>query len=82
MRSNRDSELLELGFVTLHPQPRGIGESTGLGDNVTALAQADDIAKVTEKLAAGETVVRGHAFGHFIARVVASVYPSCVGESS
>lgn len=72
------SLLAESGFLVLRPQPRGIGDSTGLDDRVTALVQADDIAKVIENLGGGKAVVLGHAFGHFIARVVATVHPDRV----
>lgn len=76
---DRFSELLAgAGFLVLRPQPRGIGESTGLADSVSALDQANDVAIVVERLAGGKAVLVGHAFGHFIARVVATSHPDRV----
>lgn len=66
------------GFLVLRPQPRGIGASTSSLDGVSALDQADDISAVIDTLAGGQAIVLGHAYGHFIARILATRYPSRV----
>ena len=70
--------MAEAGFLVLRPQPRGIGASTSLLDGVSALDQADDISAVIDALADGQAVVLGHAYGHLIARIVATRCPSRV----
>lgn len=70
--------LVARGLRVLRPQPRGIGTSTGPMKNVTLENLADDIALVIQQLSEGSSVVVGHAFGHFIARMCALRHPECV----
>jgi pimeloyl-ACP methyl ester carboxylesterase len=73
------SKLLpDAGFLVLRPQPRGIGASTGLVGGVSAFDQADDIAAVIDHMAGGKAIVIGHAYGHLIAKIVATDHPSRV----
>jgi pimeloyl-ACP methyl ester carboxylesterase len=66
------------GYRVLRPQPRGIARSAGPMTGVTLDDQADDIARVLDKLGRGPAVVLGHAFGNFIARVLATNHPAKV----
>jgi pimeloyl-ACP methyl ester carboxylesterase len=66
------------GFRVLRPQPRGIARSAGPMTEVTLDDQADDIARVLDKLGRGPAVVLGHAYGNFIARVLATSQPEKV----
>ncbi len=68
----------EAGFLVLRPQPRGIGASTGLREDVSAADQSDDIAAVIDGLCGARAIVLGHAYGHFIARLLATRHPSRV----
>jgi pimeloyl-ACP methyl ester carboxylesterase len=70
--------MADAGFLVLRPRPRGIGGSTGLTEGVSALDQANDIAAVIKQMAGGQAIVLGHAYGHFIARILASTQPSLV----
>jgi pimeloyl-ACP methyl ester carboxylesterase len=82
----RDSEdyddvargLESAGYLVLRPQPRGIGNSTGPLDGITLRDLAQDIAKVIEAEASGQAVILGHAFGHYVARMVAHAFPEVV----
>jgi pimeloyl-ACP methyl ester carboxylesterase len=66
------------GFRVLRPQPRGIARSAGPMAGVTLDDQGDDIARVLDKLGRGPAVILGHAYGNFIARVVATNHPEKV----
>ncbi|HEU0201219.1 MAG TPA: alpha/beta hydrolase [Burkholderiaceae bacterium] len=76
--SLRDSEdfddlarrIASAGFVVLRPQPRGMGESRGPMEDLTLEVLARDVALVIEKLGGGRSIILGHAFGHYVARVV------------
>lgn len=76
--SQRDSEdfddlasrLASQGFRVLRPQPRGMGQSRGPMDDLSLHALARDVAFTVERLGGGRAVLVGHAFGHFVARVV------------
>ena len=61
------------GFRILRPQPRGIGASKGTLTNITLHDLAADIAHVVEAEGAGPVVIAGHAFGNFVARMLAAV---------
>jgi len=63
------------GFRVLCPQPRGIGRSTGPMANLTLHDFAADIAAVIENEHTGPAVVVGHAYGHFVARTLATDRP-------
>jgi|HubBroStandDraft_2_1064218.scaffolds.fasta_scaffold03537_3 pimeloyl-ACP methyl ester carboxylesterase len=66
------------GFRILRPQPRGIGRSTGPMANLTLHDFAADIAAVIENERTGRAVVVGHAYGHFVARTLATDRPDLV----
>ncbi len=66
------------GYLVLRPQPRGIGESTGPLTGITLFDLAQDIAGVIEAEAGGQAVILGHAFGHYVARMVAHAFPERV----
>jgi len=66
------------GFRVLRPQPRGIGASTGPMTGLTLHDFAADIAAVIEHERKGPAVVVGHAYGHFVARTLATDRPDLV----
>jgi len=75
----RDSEefdpvaerIAKAGFRVLRPQPRGYGRSTGPLDNLTLHDLAKDVAAVIERENSGPAILAGHAFGHFVAKMLA-----------
>ncbi len=84
--SQRDSEdfdelasrMAAAGFRVLRPQPRGMGASTGPMDKLTLHTLANDVAETVRQLGAGRAVLVGHAYGHFVARVVDLDHPALV----
>lgn len=70
--------LVREGFRVLRPQPRGIGASTGPMANLTLHDFAADIAAVIEHEGAGPAIVVGHAYGHFVTRMLATDRPDLV----
>jgi pimeloyl-ACP methyl ester carboxylesterase len=66
------------GFRVLRPQPRGIGASTGPMANLTLHDFAADIAAVIEHEGQGPAIVVGHAYGHFVTRMLATDRPDLV----
>lgn len=66
------------GFRVLRPQPRGIGASKGPLDNITLHDLAADIAHVIESEGVAPAIVAGHAFGNFVARMLAADRPDLV----
>ncbi len=67
------------GFRVLRPQPRGIGGSTGPLTGLTLHDYAGDVAAVIAQEAPGsKVVVVGHAFGNFVARMLATDHPDLV----
>ena len=66
------------GLKVLRPQPRGIAGSTGPMTSISLHQLGDDVARVIEQAAGGRAVILGHAFGHFIARMVAVDHPGAV----
>jgi pimeloyl-ACP methyl ester carboxylesterase len=79
----RDSEefdpvaerLAAAGFRVLRPQPRGYGRSVGPMENLTLHDFARDVAAVLEHENGGPAVLGGHAFGHFVAKMMAVDFP-------
>lgn len=59
------------GWRVLRPQPRGIAGSAGPMQDNDLRVLAQDVAGVIRSLAEGRAVVLGHAFGSFIARILA-----------
>src|ERR1700753_1724909 len=70
--------LAEAGYRVLRPQPRGVAGSTGPMTGTTIEDLADDVAGVIDPLARGPAVVRGDAFGNFVARPPATRQPDRV----
>ncbi len=66
------------GYTVLRPQPRGILGSKGNMRGVSLHLLAGDVAKVIDTLGGGRAVIIGHAFGHFVARMVAVDHPEAV----
>ncbi|MCT8341789.1 MULTISPECIES: alpha/beta fold hydrolase [Photorhabdus] len=62
------------GYRVALPEPRGISGSTGPMENVTFHDFADDFAAVAAA-EGGKAIVVGHAYGHWIAKTIASDYP-------
>ncbi|WP_434524958.1 alpha/beta fold hydrolase [Photorhabdus asymbiotica] len=62
------------GYRVALPEPRGILGSTGPMENVTFHNFADDFAAVVTA-EGGKAIVVGHAYGHWIAKTIASDYP-------
>jgi len=82
-RDSADYDDLASGFAAqglrvLRPQPRGIGQSVGPLQDITLRDLAKDIASVIEAEHAGPAVILGHAFGHYVARMVAHAFPDVV----
>jgi pimeloyl-ACP methyl ester carboxylesterase len=82
----RDSEdfddvaagLAKAGFRVLRPQPRGAGRSTGPLENIRLQDLARDVAYVIAHENAGPTVIAGHAYGNWVARMTATDHPKLV----
>ncbi len=72
------ASLAASGFNVLRPQPRGIGRSAGPMAGQDLYAFARDVAAVIDQLGGGRAVIVGHAYGHFVARMVAVQYPAKV----
>jgi pimeloyl-ACP methyl ester carboxylesterase len=70
--------LAAAGHRVLRPQPRGIGGSIGPMQDARMEDLADDIAAVIAQLGRTPAVVLGHAFGNFVARVLATNHPDKV----
>jgi pimeloyl-ACP methyl ester carboxylesterase len=84
--SSRDSEDFDdiatsfaaAGFRVLRPQPRGMGASVGWMENLTLHDFAADVAACIEAEGGEPAVVLGHAFGQWIARMLATDRPDLV----
>ena len=70
--------VVKAGWRVLRPQPRGVAGSRGPMVGVDFPAMAADVARVIERLAGGRAVVLGHAFGNFVARVLATEHSGLV----
>ncbi len=66
------------GFRVLRPQPRGMHGSIGPLDDLTLHDLAADVAAVIEAEQAGPAVVIGHAYGNWVARMLATDRPGLV----
>lgn len=66
------------GYRVLRPQPRGIGKSAGPLQGITLRDLAEDIAAVVADAGLGPAIIFGHAYGHYVARMVATVFPDRV----
>ena len=72
------SLLAAQGFRVLRPQPRGIGRSEGPMNGLTLHDYAADVAAVIGQEVGGPAIVVGHAFGNFVARMLATDRPDLV----
>jgi pimeloyl-ACP methyl ester carboxylesterase len=70
--------LAAAGFRVLRPKPRGIGRSAGPMSKISLHDFARDIAEVVKKLGGGKAVVVGHAYGNWVARMIAADHPDLV----
>ncbi|MEN9587872.1 MAG: hypothetical protein RIT15_1447 [Pseudomonadota bacterium] len=66
------------GFKVLRPQPRGMGRSSPPPAGMTLSTLAGDVALTIERLGGGQAVVVGHAYGHWVARVLDMEHPQLV----
>lgn len=66
------------GYRVLRPQPRGMGRSQGPMEALSLGVLAQDVATTIERLGGGAAFVVGHAFGHFVARVLDLLHPQRV----
>jgi len=66
------------GFKVLRPQPRGMGRSSPPPAGMTLSTLAGDVALTIERLGDGQAVVVGHAYGHWVARVLDMEHPQLV----
>ena len=82
----RDSEdydevaagIAKAGYRVLRPQPRGTCRSTGPMKGLTLHDFARDVAAVIAHAGGGPAVVAGHAFGNWVARMIAADHPRLV----
>jgi pimeloyl-ACP methyl ester carboxylesterase len=62
--------LVGAGFKVLRPQPRGMARSAGPLSALDLNVLAFDVKRVIDRFGDGRAIVAGHAFGHFVARVI------------
>lgn len=70
------SRLAAQGYRVIRPEPRGIGKSTGPMENLSFHDFAKDFAAVVQNEGGTPAILAGHAYGNWIARVIASDYPA------
>ncbi len=66
------------GYTVLRPQPRAMARSTGSIDRLSLTVLAADVAAVIERIAGAPAIVAGHAYGHYVARLVDLEHPAWV----
>ena len=72
-------ELVKAGFRVLRPQPRGAALSLGPMQNLTLHDLARDVAAVIRNAGdGGPAIIVGHAFGSWVARMIAIDHPELV----
>ena len=72
-------ELVKAGFFVVRPEPRGASLSLGPTQNLTLHDLANDVAAVIRiKGHGGPAIVVGHAFGSWVARMLAVDHPELV----
>lgn len=67
-------ELIKQGFKVIVPEPRSVGGSTGTLNGINFHVLATDVQCVIEN-EVDHAMVAGHAYGCWIARTVAALYP-------
>ena len=70
--------LARRGMRVLRPQPRGAFESVGPLEGIRLHDLAADAAQVIAEDGAGPAIVVGHAFGNWVARMLAVTHPALV----
>ncbi len=70
--------LVQAGYRSILPEPRGIGGSTGPLEGITYHDLASDVAVMIQSLVGGPATIIGHAFGNRVARTLASDHPRLV----
>lgn len=65
--------LADRGYTVIRPLPRGMGRSTGPCEGISLGDLAKDIALVICQEGYRRPVVAGHAFGNFVARMLATM---------
>ena len=68
------------GFRVVRPRPRGFGRSVGPMEGLTLHDFARDTAAVVEHERAGLAIMVGHAYGHFVAKMTASIFRTWCAE--
>jgi len=71
-------QIARAGYRVLRPQPRGMGHSRGPMEGLDLSILARDVVLAIDRLGGGRAVIVGHAYGHFVARVVDLEHPSRV----
>lgn len=66
------------GYRVLRPQPRGVHGSTGPTDGLTLHDLAGDVGAVVVAEGGGPAIIVGHAFGNWVARMLATDRPALV----
>ena len=72
------AEIARGGFRVVRPRPRGFGRSVGPMEKLTLHDLAKDVAAVIGSQNAGPAIIAGHAYGHFVAKMVATDFPEQV----
>jgi pimeloyl-ACP methyl ester carboxylesterase len=68
----------QFGFEVILPSPRGIGGSSGPLHSISLRDLADDVARVIAHEGLATAWVAGHAFGNWVARMLAAEHPQKV----
>jgi pimeloyl-ACP methyl ester carboxylesterase len=71
-------DLADAGLCAVRPQPRGVGASGGPLEDLDLHDLAGDVADVLVALEGAPAILAGHAFGHYVARVLAVDRPDLV----
>lgn len=66
------------GYQVLRPQPRGLGDSRGPMEGITLADLADDVACTIDQAGKAPAIVVGHAYGNWVARMLAARHPQSV----
>jgi pimeloyl-ACP methyl ester carboxylesterase len=70
------SSLAARGYRVIRPEPRGIGASTGPMEDLSFHDFGNDFAAVIRSEGGTPAIVAGHAYGNWIARMIASDHPT------
>ncbi|SEL58632.1 Pimeloyl-ACP methyl ester carboxylesterase [Pseudoxanthomonas sp. GM95] len=70
--------LVARGYQVLRPQPRGLGASRGPMDGITLADLADDVGCAIAQAGKAPAIVVGHAYGNWVARMLAARHPQAV----